>query len=167
MKVIRILTCRVWRGRGCVRAAAYSWCPSCPPAGPATPPARPRARPAAGPGFDRPGASLRSRARDTGRTRKNVNKTRQREDRNETQERDLKRGHKLERKYQITNKQCCGSGSVCVWASRIRIYHYLYGYRSGSFHHKTKIVRKLCFYCFVTSLWLFIFEEWCNCTFKK
>ncbi len=36
---------------------------------------------------------------------------------------------------------------------------------SGSFYHQAKIVRKnLAFYCFVTSLWLFIFEEWCKCT---
>ncbi len=27
--------------------------------------------------------------------------------------------------------------------------------------------KNLYFYCFVTSLWLFIFEEWCKCTFKK
>ncbi len=27
--------------------------------------------------------------------------------------------------------------------------------------------KNLDFYCFVTSLWLFIFEEWCKCTFKR
>jgi hypothetical protein len=46
------------------------------------------------------------------------------------------------------------SGSVCQ----------MYG--SGSFDHRAKIVRKTLIptrYCFVTSLWLFIFEKW----FKK
>ncbi len=31
----------------------------------------------------------------------------------------------------------------------------------------TNIKKNLDFYCFVTSLWLFIFEEWCKCAFKK
>jgi hypothetical protein len=40
----------------------------------------------------------------------------------------------------------------------------------GSCHHQAKIVGKLDSYCFVpfvTSFWLFIFEKWCKCTFKK
>ncbi len=48
---------------------------------------------------------------------------------------------------------------------------YLHG--SGSckdpdpFINKQKTKKKLDFYCFVTSLWLFICEEWCKWTFKK
>ncbi len=67
--------------------------------------------------------------------------------------------------------QCCGSGSVYYWTFRIRIRHYLLFVRSGSgsesFHHqpkkreKTLIYRYRTGYSFVTSLWLFIFEEWC------
>jgi hypothetical protein len=58
--------------------------------------------------------------------------------------------------------QCCGSvsasGSVCFWASRIRIRIRQSGSGSGSFHHQARILRKnLDFYCFVTSIWLFIF----------
>ncbi len=46
--------------------------------------------------------------------------------------------------------QRCGSGS---------------GSASGSFHHQAKTLGKTCdFYCFVSFLWLFIFEEWCKCT---
>ncbi len=29
------------------------------------------------------------------------------------------------------------------------------------------IKKNLYFYCFVTSLWLFVFNEWCKCIFKK
>ncbi len=32
---------------------------------------------------------------------------------------------------------------------------------------KQKNEENLDLYCFVTSLWLFILEEWCKCTFKK
>ncbi len=53
--------------------------------------------------------------------------------------------------------QCCRSrfgsiGSVCFWASRIRISHYLYGIGYGSFHHQVKKGRKtfVYMYCFVT-----------------
>ncbi len=50
--------------------------------------------------------------------------------------------------------QCCGSvsgsvGSLCFWASRIRIRHYLYG--SGSFHQQGKKVRKTLIF---TNLWI-------------
>ncbi len=36
----------------------------------------------------------------------------------------------------------------------------------GPFHHQAKLVvnKSFDFYCFVTSLWLFIFEEWFKCT---
>ncbi len=33
--------------------------------------------------------------------------------------------------------------------------------------NKQKNEGNLDFYCFVSSLWPFIFEEWCKCTFKK
>jgi hypothetical protein len=33
--------------------------------------------------------------------------------------------------------------------------------------NKQKMKKNLDFYCFVTSFWLFIFEEWCKCTFKR
>jgi hypothetical protein len=32
---------------------------------------------------------------------------------------------------------------------------------------KQKSKKILDYYCFVTSLWLFIFEKWCKCTFNK
>ncbi len=43
-----------------------------------------------------------------------------------------------------------------------------YGSGSRSFYHQAKKVKKkLDSYCFVTSLWLFIFEKLCNYNFKK
>ncbi len=57
-------------------------------------------------------------------------------------------------------------GSVSFGASRIRI-------RQSEIRLWIRILRSsskkvnLYFYCFVTSWWLFIFEEWCKCTFKK
>ncbi len=40
--------------------------------------------------------------------------------------------------------------------------------RSESFHNQAKIVKKnLDLNCFVTSSWLFIYEEWCKCTLQK
>jgi hypothetical protein len=42
-------------------------------------------------------------------------------------------------------KQCCGSGSVCFWISRIRIRHYLYG--SGSSNNQSKKKKNNVFYC--------------------
>ena len=67
--------------------------------------------------------------------------------------------------------QCCGSGSTgstCFWASRIRIRI-----------HKPEVwirillsscknsKKKPWFLLFCDSFWLFIFEKWCKCTFKK
>ncbi len=43
---------------------------------------------------------------------------------------------KVFRIFRYTGGQCCGSGSGCFWASRIRISHYFYG--SGSFHQQAK-----------------------------
>ncbi len=57
----------------------------------------------------------------------------------------------------VWHSQCCGSGSVCFWASRIRIL-------LSSIKNCKK---NLDFYCFVTSFGLFIFEKWCKCSFKK
>ncbi len=67
-------------------------------------------------------------------------------------------------------KQCCGSRSgsirsVIFWTSRIRIRHFLYRSGSGSSSSK-KSKKNLDFYCFVTSLRLFIFEDRCKCAFK-
>ncbi len=45
-----------------------------------------------------------------------------------------------------------------------------YGSRSESFHHRTNIFLLSCdflFLLFVTSLWIFIFEEWCKDLPKK
>jgi hypothetical protein len=55
----------------------------------------------------------------------------------------------------------CGSGSVIIcsgsgcWS------------RFGSFHQQAKIGKNLDFYKYLTSFLLFIFEDWCKCTFKK
>jgi hypothetical protein len=60
--------------------------------------------------------------------------------------------------------KCCWF--VCFWASRIRFRHYLYGagLGVGSFHYQAKKkLRKT----LITSLWIFLFEDWCKCTFKK
>ncbi len=57
-----------------------------------------------------------------------------------------------------------GSRSIPISISQ----RYGSGSGSGSFYHQTKIVSKtLIPPCVVTSFWLFIFEKWCNCTFKK
>jgi hypothetical protein len=43
-----------------------------------------------------------------------------------------------------------------------------YGSGSGSFYHQAKIVRKTLIPTVLWLLfWLFIFEKWCKCTFKK
>ncbi len=67
--------------------------------------------------------------------------------------------------------QCCGSGSTCFWASRIRIHQseLWIRIRFRIFHSSCKNCKKnLDSYYFVTdSFWLFIFEKWCKCTFKK
>jgi hypothetical protein len=47
-------------------------------------------------------------------------------------------------------------GSTCFRASRIRIRILL----SSSKNNKKNINS---YYCIVTSLWLFTFEEWCKC----
>jgi hypothetical protein len=39
-------------------------------------------------------------------------------------------------------RQCCGSGSLSFWISRIRILNYFYRSGSGSFHHQAKMERK-------------------------
>ncbi len=53
-----------------------------------------------------------------------------------------------------------GSGSIST--------RYGSGSGSGPFKHQAKMVRKnLDSYCLVTSLWLFIFEKWRKCSFKK
>ncbi len=65
-------------------------------------------------------------------------------------------------------EQCSGSvGYVCFYSSRSTSGSVIYLYRSGSIHQQEKMTKNLDFYYFVTSLWLFIFEEWCKCTFKK
>ncbi len=53
---------------------------------------------------------------------------------------------------------------VVLW---IRIHHNLYGSRSGSFIIKQNRKKNLDFYCFVTSLWLFIFEDGWKCKLPK
>ncbi len=62
--------------------------------------------------------------------------------------------------------QCCGSGSesgstgsTCFWSSWMRIRILLSLSKNST--------KNLDFYCIVTSFWLFIFEKWCKCTFKK
>ncbi len=60
-----------------------------------------------------------------------------------------------------------GSGSVCFWDSRIRIL-----IRKSQVRIRLQILpspsksskQNVNFYCFVTSSWLFIFEEWFKCT---
>jgi hypothetical protein len=58
-----------------------------------------------------------------------------------------------QRKERLTERQCCGSGSECFWASRIRIR--LRILLSSSKNSK----KNLDSYYFVTSLCLFIFEK--------
>ncbi len=76
----------------------------------------------------------------------------------------------------LSVNQCSGSGSgsigsVCFYppGSLSGSVIYLYGSGSGRILSSTnkKIKKNLDFYCFVTSLWLFIFEEWCKCIFKQ
>ncbi len=85
------------------------------------------------------------------------------------------------RKYQYGTVPIHKKLSVCAvpvlvyigsWLSvlririRIRIHKSeLYGSGPGSFYHQAIIVRKTLIprYCFVTSLWLFVFEKWCKC----
>jgi hypothetical protein len=65
-------------------------------------------------------------------------------------------------------------GSVTFWPSRIRIPDPLVRCVDPDLAPdqnpsiiKQNSKKNLYFYCFVTSVWLFIFEEWCKCTFKK
>ncbi len=60
---------------------------------------------------------------------------------------------------------CSGYGSGCKSGSAI----YLYGSESaGFFHQQAKKWRKTLISSVLwLFLWLFIFEEWCKCTFKK
>ncbi len=52
---------------------------------------------------------------------------------------------------------------IQIWIRGIQIPIRQYLYGSGSFHHQAKKSKKnLDFYCFVTSLWLFIFKDWWN-----
>ncbi len=83
---------------------------------------------------------------------------------------------KTDRTEQTNNRQegsirlCCGSG--CFWTSQIWIHkfskRYGSGFDSGPFYHQAKIVRKT---LIPTALWflykIFIFENWCKCSFKK
>ncbi len=69
----------------------------------------------------------------------------------------------------VSNCQCSGSGSVPYVfgppGSVSGSVSHKYGSCSVPFIHQAKIVRKtLILYCFVTSLWPFIFKEWCKCT---
>ncbi len=72
--------------------------------------------------------------------------------------------------YLILALQCSGSvGFLSFWAFwiRIRVLNLFVRIR-GSFHQQAKKTKKpIDLYCLVTYLWLFIFEEWCKCTFKK
>jgi hypothetical protein len=54
------------------------------------------------------------------------------------------------------------------WASWIRIRNLFEPIRIQILPSTSKKIKKnLNFFCFVTSLWLFIFEKWCKCTFKS
>ncbi len=67
-------------------------------------------------------------------------------------------------------QQCCGSGSVgpiCYWDSRIRIHLGRYTDPDPSISSSKNSKKNIDSYCFVTSLWLFIFEKLCKWTFKK
>ncbi len=58
-----------------------------------------------------------------------------------------------------------GCGFVSFWASQIRIRIHYSQLRIRILPSSSKNRKKnLDFYCFVTSLWLLIFEEWCKCT---
>jgi hypothetical protein len=57
----------------------------------------------------------------------------------------------------IRDPYICGPPGSASWS-----VSHKYGSGSGSFHHQTKIVLKNLDFYFVTSLWPFIFEEWCK-----
>ncbi len=68
-------------------------------------------------------------------------------------------------KLKMSSSFCWRSVSVCFWASRFRIrIRYMYGSGSGSFHQIKTVIKTFDFYCFVFSLWPFIFEELCKWT---
>ncbi len=63
---------------------------------------------------------------------------------------------------------------LCHWcwnsvADPDQYYPYVFGpHGSGSFYHQAKNSKKnIDSYCFVTSLWLLMFEKWCKYIFKK
>ncbi len=58
----------------------------------------------------------------------------------------------VQRRKNRDNHQCFGSGSVSQ------------GSGSGTFYHQAKIVWKT---LISAVLWLFIFEEWCKCTYFR
>jgi hypothetical protein len=59
-----------------------------------------------------------------------------------------------------------GSGSVCFWTFWIR--NLFVWILPSSYQQAKKIKKKnIYFYCFVTYLWLFIFEECCRSTAEK
>ncbi len=60
----------------------------------------------------------------------------------------------------IAEKQSCGSGSSISRECGLRI-------RDPSINKQKKMKKNLDFYCFVISLGLFIFGEWCKCTLQK
>ncbi len=75
----------------------------------------------------------------------------------------------LSRRMSVNQCSVFGSGSrsVCFYPNGSSgSVIYLYGSGSGRILSSTskKMKKNLDFYCFATSLWLFIFEEWCKCT---
>ncbi len=66
--------------------------------------------------------------------------------------------------------QCSGSASVCFWTSwiHIRICNLIVRSRIRILPSTSKKIKKsLDFYCFVTSFWLFILEEWWKMNLRK
>ncbi len=58
--------------------------------------------------------------------------------------------------------------TVCFWASWIRIrIHWSEVWIRILLSPSKNSKKNLDSYCFVTSFWLFFFEKWCKCTFKK
>ncbi len=64
------------------------------------------------------------------------------------------------------HRQCSGPESVSFWSSRIRIRYSEVQIRILPSSSKNSS-KNLYFYCFVSSFWLFIYDVWCNCIFKK
>jgi hypothetical protein len=70
-----------------------------------------------------------------------------------------------------SQKACCGFGSGSVGSvcfgppgSATGSFSHKYGSGSRFFHHRAKSKKNLDFYCFLTSLWFFVYEEWRKCT---